>query len=119
MTTLQVSDELGREIFTEAKIQGLPVEEFLRRAIRRERTVADRRKIEQEQAWWLSRPLSECARYEGKFVAVHNQSLIDIDEDEAALHRRIRAKYGKVAILIIPADGPREIHVHSPRPVRE
>jgi len=45
--------------------------------------------------------------------------LIDHDEDEAALHRRVRAKYGKAAILIMPANGPRDIYIRSPRLVRE
>jgi len=57
MTPLQISDELAQEIWGEAETRGLPVEDFLRSVIRRERTLADRRKIEQEQAWWLSLPL--------------------------------------------------------------
>jgi len=42
-------------------------------------------------------------------VAVHDRSLIDFDADEQALYRRVRAKYGNTAVLIMPADGPREI----------
>ncbi len=118
MTPLQISDELAREIWGEAEMRGLPVEDFLRAVLRRERTLADRRKIEQEQAWWLSLPLSERARYEGQFVAVHNQTLIDHDQDEKALYQRIRAKYGRTAVLIMPADGPREIRILSPRLVQ-
>ncbi|HKZ86507.1 MAG TPA: hypothetical protein VJ793_22995 [Anaerolineae bacterium] len=72
MTPLQVSDELAREISHEAESRGLPIEDFLKSVIRRERTLADRRKIEQEQTWWLGLPLNERAMYEGKFVAVHN-----------------------------------------------
>ena len=118
MTTLQVSDELAQEIRGEAEIRGLPVEDFLRTVLRRERTLADRHKIEQEQAWWLSLPLSERAKFEGQFVAVHNRKLIDHDQDEKALYQRIRAQYGKTAVLIIPADGPREIRILSPRLVQ-
>jgi len=109
MTTLQISDELAQEIWSEAKMRGLPVEDFLRVVIRRERTLADRRKIEQEQAWWLNLPLGERVKYEGKFVAVHNQTLVDYDHDEQALYHRVRAKYGNTAVLLMPADGPREI----------
>ena len=119
MTTLQISDELAQKIHSEAESRGLPVEDFLRAVIRRERTLADHRKIEQEQAWWLTLPLSERAKYEGKFVAVHNQMLIDDDQDEEALYRRVRAKYGKTAVLIMPADGPREIRIFSPRLIQE
>lgn len=119
MTNLQVSDKLAEEIRKEAEARGLPVEAFLRSAVRRERTLADRRKIEQEQEWWLKQPLSERAKYEGEYVAVHNQTLVDHDQDESALHNRIRAKYGKTPVLIMPAEGPREIRILSPRLVRE
>ncbi|OGO42697.1 MAG: hypothetical protein A2Z04_01730 [Chloroflexi bacterium RBG_16_57_9] len=119
MITLQIPDELVQEIQSEAEIRGLPVEEYLRAVIRRERTLADRRKIEREQAWWFSLPLGERARYEGKYVAVHNLTLVDSDRDERALYRRVRAKYGKTAVLIMPGEGPREIHIRSPRLVRE
>ncbi len=119
MVTLQISDELAQEVRSEAEVRGLPIEDFLRAVLRRERTLADRRKIEQEQAWWLSLPLSERARYEGKFVAVHNRTLVDDDQDEAALYGRVRAQYGKTAVLIMPADGPREVRILSPRLVQE
>jgi hypothetical protein len=119
MTNLQVSDELAEEIRQEAEARGLPVEAFLRSAVRRERTLAERRKIEQEQEWWLKQPLSERARYEGELVAVHDRTLVDHDKDENALHSRIRARYGKAPVLIMPAEGPREIRIFSPRLVRE
>jgi hypothetical protein len=119
MITLQVSNELAQEIGSEAQTRGLPVEDFLRAIIRRERTLADRDKIEKEQAWWLSQPLTERAKYAGKFVAVHNQTLADYDQDEKVLYRRVRARYGNTAVLIMSAEGPREIRIFSPRLVPE
>jgi hypothetical protein len=119
MTILQISDDLAEEISSEAEIRGLPVEDFLKAAIRRERTLADRHKIEQEQAWWLNLPLGERAKYEGEFVAIHKQTLIDHDRDENVLYHRVRAGYGKTAVLIMPADGPREIRIFSPQLVQE
>lgn len=119
MTTLEISKKLAGEIQAEAKERGLPIEEFLRQSLQRERTLASRRKIEQEQAWWLNLPLSERAKYEGQFVAIHNQQLIDHSQDENALHQRIRTKYGKTPVLIMPAEGPKEINIYSPRLVRQ
>ena len=115
MTALQISDELAQEIWQEAETRGLPVEDFLKAVVRRERTLADRRKIEQEQTWWFSLPLSERTKYQGHFVAVHQQTLIDHDPDEQALYQRIRAEYGQIAVLIMPAEGPHEIRIVSPR----
>jgi hypothetical protein len=118
MAILQVSEQLIGEIQDEAETRGLAVEEFLRAAIQRERTLADRRKIEREQEWWLSLPLSERAGYEGEFVAIHGQKIVDHDKNERTLYQRIRARYGQTAVAIIPAEGPREIRVFSPRLVR-
>lgn len=115
MTALQISDELAQTLESEAASRGLTIEDFLRSVLWRERTLADRRKIEQEQEWWLNRPLSHRAKYEGQHIAVHEKQLIDHDADENALFKRIRAKYGNTPILIMPAEGPREIRIFSPR----
>ncbi len=115
MMTLQLSNELAEEISNEAETRGLVIEEFLRLLLRRERTLADRQKVEQEQNWWLSRPLSERAKFEGQYIAVHNKKLIDHDVDRLSLRRRIRATYGQTAILIMPAEGVPEINVYSSR----
>jgi hypothetical protein len=119
MVTLQISDELAGTIEKEAKLRGVSVEDYLRSAIRHERTVAARLKIEQEQEWWLGLPLAKRAKYQGEFVAIHNQELIDHDKNEEALYKRTRKKYGKVSVLIMPAEGPREIRMYSPRLVRQ
>jgi hypothetical protein len=119
MTVLQVSETLAEAIRYEAETRAQSIEDFLAIVLRRERTLADRRKIEEEQDWWLSLPLSERARYEGEFVAVHKRTLIDHDRDELALRRRVRSKYEKTAVLLMPAEGPREIRIVSPRLERE
>lgn len=115
MAALHISDELAQTIQTEAQVRDLSIEEFLQSVMRRERTLADRRKIEQDQKWWFELPLRERAKYEGKFVAIHNQKLIDCDENQINLSKRIRTEYGKVPVLIMPAEGPKEIRIHSPR----
>jgi len=38
--------------------------------------------------------------YLGQWVAVHNQALVDHDKDRIALYRRIRARYGRTAVLL-------------------
>jgi hypothetical protein len=106
---LQISEELARTIQKEAKAQGKSVEDFLRSAVQRERTLAERQKIEAEQQWWVSLPLSKRAKYEGEYIAIHNQKLVDHDINESKLYSRVREKYGKTPVLIMPAEGPREI----------
>lgn len=119
MKALTISDELANEIQSEAQARGIEIEDFLKQAIRRERTLAERRKIEREQAWWLEQPLTERAKYSGKYVAVHNQELVDSDSDNAALYRRIRARFGRTPVLMMPAEGPREMMNYSYQLIRE
>lgn len=119
MSSLQISDDLAQTIYTEAEIRGLSVENFLKDLLQRERTLAERAKIEQEQTWWFSLPLSQRAKYEGKFVAIHNQILVDYDLSLQVLRSRIRAKYGNIAVLMMPAEGPNEIYIRHPRWVKE
>lgn len=111
MSALQVSEKLAQTIRDEATTHGQTIEDFLEALVLRERTWANRHKIEQEQQWWLSRPLSQRAQYEGEFVAIYNQMLVDHDKDEQALLRRVRERYAKASVLIMPAEGPREITI--------
>lgn len=115
MVELQISEDLVQTIREEASIRGLTVESFLHGAVARERTLSDRRKIEREQCWWMSLPLRERATYEGEYVAVHNRQLVDHDPDKNDLYRRVRARYGNTAVLIMPAEGPQDIVIRSPR----
>jgi len=118
MATLHISEELVGDIKEEAALRGISVEEYLRSAVKRARQLNARQKIEREQAWWLALPLNKRARYEGEFVAIHNKKIIDHDKDKTALYRRTREKYGKTPVLVMPAEGAREIHIYSPRIIR-
>lgn len=114
MSVLQISEELAHTIQQAAYEHHMSVEDYLIYVVRRERTVAQQRKIEQEQGWWLSQPLSERAKYEGLYIAVHEQRLVDYDQDKFALQSRIRKKYGKNAVLVMPAEGPKDLYIYSP-----
>jgi hypothetical protein len=48
------------------------------------------------------------------FIAVHDQQLIDYDADEDLLIQRVRTKFGNTPVLIIPAEGQRDIWIYSP-----
>ncbi len=116
---LHISDELAGVIQREARTRGKSVEDFLKSAIQRERILTERQKIEQEQEWWESLSLTERAKYEGEYVAVHNKKLVDHDKNEVQLYSRVRKKFGRTPILIMPAEGPRELQIYSPRVIQK
>jgi hypothetical protein len=113
MTELQVPAELVDEIRREAEAEGMTAEAVLTAAWRHYRTLAQRKKIEAEMAWWESRSPEERTRFTGEYVAVHNKEVVDHDPDRVALHQRIRKRFGRIAVLMIPAEGPREIRMPS------
>ena len=113
MIPLQVPEHLAEEIQLEAEMEGVTVETVLTVAWRRYRTIAQRKKIEAEMAWWENQPPPEHARYIGQHIAVHNKTIVDHDFDPVALHERIRQRFGRIAVLLIPAEGPHEVRMVS------
>lgn len=116
---LQISEELADVIQQEAKERQETVENFLRSTLQRERTLSNRQKIEREQKWWESLPLTKRAEFSGKYIAIHNRQLVDHDKNETELYARIRKKFGKTPVLIMPAEGPQDIQIYSPRVIQE
>ena len=113
MSELILNEPLASQIRQEAEAQGVDVEVFLEATLKHYRFGIQRQKINAEAEWWQERSPEERAQYTGEFVAVHNQEVVDHDRDEEVLRKRIRATYGKTAVLLTPAEGRREIHFIS------
>lgn len=118
MTHLPVSDELIEEIRLEAEAEGVTIEAVLLAAWRHYRTLAQQKKVEAELEWWKRQAAEVQVPYAGEHVAVHHQAVVDHDPDPVALHERVRQRFGKEAVLLIPAEGPRDIRLVSFRAER-
>lgn len=112
---LDIPATLADTISSEARARGLSVPDFLEAMLRMERLTSERQAVEREQAWWLNLPLSERAPYGGQYIAVCEQQVVDSDQNPAALRKRIRARFGRRPVLIMPAEGPRDVRITSPR----
>jgi hypothetical protein len=115
MTNLPIPDSIAEEIRLEAEAEGIPVEEVILAAWRHYRRLAQTKKIEAEMAWWENQPAEVKAQYADQQIAVHNKEVVDHDIDAVALHGRIRKRYGRTAVLLVPAEGPREFRVVNVR----
>lgn len=115
MTELQLPDALADEIKHEAETEGVTVATLLEAALRVRRQRLQRAKLSAEQTAWRALTLETRARYAGQYVAIHEGSVVDHDADLAALHRRVRARFGKQAVLLTPAEGRGPIHIRSPK----
>ncbi len=115
MSEMVVSEPLASQIRQEAEAEGIGVESLLDAALRHYRFEAQRKKINGEAEWWCAVAPEIRANYTGEFVAIHNRQVIDHDRDEDALRKRIRARYGRIAVLFAPAEGQRELRIVSTR----
>lgn len=68
--------------------------------LRNYRRQLEEAKIEAEKQQFLRQHLQLKQTYLGQFIAMHRGQVIDHDQDFETLHRRIRQKYGREAILI-------------------
>jgi capsule polysaccharide export protein KpsE/RkpR len=115
MTELQLPDALANEIKHEAETEGVTVATLLEAALRERRQRLQRAKLSAEQATWRALAPEARSRYAGQYVAIHEGEVVDHDTDLAALHRRVRARYGKLAVLLTPAEGRPPLHTRSPK----
>ncbi len=115
MSEIVVHEPLASYIRQEAEAEGIGVESLLDPALRHYRFEAQRKKINSEAEWWRTLPADARAPYAGEFVAIHNRQIVDHGSDEESLRQRVRARYGKTAVLVTPAEGQRELHVVSTR----
>lgn len=115
MSELVVHEPLASEIRDAARAEGMDAESLLAAALRHYRFQAQRNKVDDESRWWRDAPGEMRAKYAGEHVAIHSHAVVDHDRDEDVLRRRIRAHYGKTAVLITRADGPGELRFVSTR----
>ncbi len=118
MGEIVVREPLASYIRQGAEAEGIGVENLLDAALHHYRCEAQRKKINGEAEWWRAVSPEIRANYAKEFVAIHNRQVIDHDRDEDALRKRIRARYGKVAVLLTPAEGQRELRIVSTRLAR-
>ena len=55
-------------------------------------------------------------KYLGEWVAVHDQKLVEHDSDGLALYRRVRARFGRISVLIrhVTEESVEEVWIRTP-----
>ncbi|RME64868.1 MAG: hypothetical protein D6790_02630 [Caldilineae bacterium] len=59
------------------------------------------KKIEQERKYYEANHAALYRKYAGKYIAIHNGEVVDVDEDGRVLARRVRQRFGRLPIAII------------------
>ena len=112
-----VADQVFAELVPIAEQENKEISELVNEALRQYLWEAKERKIEREMEAYRTMHAQLKQRFLGQYVAIHNGELVDHDADRRALSRRVRQKYGSVAVLITPVEErpEREFVMLSPR----
>jgi hypothetical protein len=115
--TVNLKSETLNDLAEMASQYGLDANELLNKALRNYRRQLEEAKIEAEKQQFLRQHPQLKQTYLGQFIAMHRSQVIDHDQDFETLHRRIRQKYGREAILIrqVELEPDRPLIVRSPR----
>jgi hypothetical protein len=115
MADLPIPQALAQQIQEEAAAEGVAVATLLEKALAEYRRQMQRAKLDAELKAWRNQPLEVRESYKGEYVAVHEGRIVDHDPNLAALHRRVRSRYSKIAVLLTPAEGRPPLRIRSPR----
>ena len=121
MNTITLEPKLMYQLEQVAAEQTTSTDELLEVAVRTYLRQLEREKIRKEAAIYRALHPQLCIDYLGQYVAIHHGRVVDNDLDFAALHARVRLRFGHQAILIrqVESEPERELTFRSPRIERE
>lgn len=112
-----IQDQVFTELVPIAEQEDKEISELVTEALRRYLWEIKECKIDREMEAYRSMHTELKHHFLGQYVAIHNGELVDHDADRRALSRRVRQKYGSVAVLIAPIEEEpeREFLMLTPR----
>ncbi|MBI1879477.1 MAG: hypothetical protein HYR94_14870 [Chloroflexi bacterium] len=115
--TINLKSETLHELEEIASQYGLEADDLLNKALKNYRRQLEEAKIETEKQQFLSQYAQLKQIYLGQFIAMHQGQVVDHDSNFEILHRRIRQKYGREAILMrrVEEEPDRPLMWRSPR----
>jgi len=102
MITVPLRSNLADQLQNEATRRHTSVEVLANDWLEEQLWEAKREKINEEAERFRAQHSELLVQYAGEFVAMRDGVVIDHDPDLAALHDRVRAKYGDEPILMAP-----------------
>jgi hypothetical protein len=120
--TLTLPDSVYKQVEAAARRMQRPVADVLTDAVTHAFPTVyvspDRERMEQEQQAYERQREKLIAEYEGEYIAMHGGLVVDHDQDQTALVRRIDAQYALdevVHIRLVTRAPDRELRIYSLR----
>ncbi len=102
MITVPLRSNLADQLQNEAARRHTSVEMLANDWLEEQLWEVKREKINEEAARFRAQHSELLAQYAGQYIAMRDGIVIDHDADLAALHNRVRARYGDEPILMTP-----------------
>ncbi len=100
MDMITLRTDLLQQLEISALMHSKDLNEIVNDAIESYLREQQQQQLDQEIAAYEGMHSSLVKTHSGKWVAVHQQKLVDHDEDRIRLYRRIKAKYNQTPVLI-------------------
>lgn len=100
MPTVAIEPKLFQRLEQAAVESELNTGEMFDQALRRYLWELDRRKIARESNAFRHQHADLKDRYLGRYVAMHNERVVDHDPDFNRLRQRVRERFGHTAVMI-------------------
>jgi hypothetical protein len=100
MEAIMLNSEIWQILKQDAQQESRSVTDLVHEAIEQYLHKRQLAKIDQEISAYEKLHPELREKHLGQWVAVHNQQLVDYDDERSALYQRIRTQYGKTAVLI-------------------
>lgn len=116
MTTVVLRPELSETLQSDAHESNKTLDELVNEVVERYLHTRQQEKLDQEIAAYEELHGQLLKTYPGQWVAIHNQGVVDHDQDGSMLYQRMRSVYGRTSVLIrqIKAYPVDEIWVRTP-----
>lgn len=116
MEAIELKPELRESLEQVAQQQSSTINALVNQAVEDYLREQQRAKLDGEIAAFEAMYSDLRQKHLGEWVAVHQANLIDYDRDLSALYRRVRAKYGKISVLIrqVTSSPTEEVWLRTP-----
>jgi hypothetical protein len=100
MPTITLEPDLYDRVKAAAQEQQASVDEVFAKAVQTYLWEQQRQKISGESRLYQQQHARLKAHFLGQYIAMHDGQVVDHDTDFTQLRRRIRAQYGRTAVMI-------------------
>jgi predicted transcriptional regulator len=121
MRTVVLRDDLLESLQADADRQKRSIDDLVNEAVAQYLYERQIEQIDAEQGAFEQLYGRLKKTHAGKWVAVHGGEVVDLDDDQARLHQRVRRAYGEATVLItqVRDDQVEELWIRTPATGRQ